>query len=277
MVILVTGCRSGFGLSIAVAAARRGHTVYAGLRDLSTDGALREATTGLPVIPIQLDITDPTQRADAVARILREQGRIDALVNNAGIAVGGFLEMVDEDELRRVFETNVFATWALTRAVLPAMRAQKRGVIVQISSMSGRMALPGLGVYAASKHALEGLSEAWRHELRRFGVRVVLVEPGAYKTDIWTRNRTLTRRADDADSPYAHLVHRMDDRFRQLSERDAGDPMEVGEKVVDLCEADWSDLRFPMGKWARTRQLMLTLAPFPLLERALARMMALEE
>lgn len=276
MVILVTGCRSGFGLEIARAAARRGHTVYAGLRDLGTADALRQATAGLPVHPIQLDVTDPAQRQAAVERVLAEQGRIDALVNNAGIAIGGYLEMLDEDELRRVFETNVFAAWAMTRAVLPAMRAQKAGTIVQISSMSGRMALPGLGAYAASKFALEGLSEAWRHELSAFGVRVVLVEPGAYRTDIFGRNRQLTRNAQDPASPYAHLVHRMDERFKVLSERDWGDPAEVGEKVASLCEAAHPPLRVPMGRYAGLRTWLLKMAPFGLVERLVRRVMALD-
>src|SRR5262245_62016569 len=149
MVVLVTGCRSGFGLLLAEGAARRGHVVYAGLHDPTTGDELRRRTEGVTVHPLALDVTDAEPRREAIARILREQGRIDALVNNAGTPLGGFLEEVGEDELRRVFEVNFFGAWLLTREVLPAMREQQRGTIVMMSSRSGRSAFPALGTYAS--------------------------------------------------------------------------------------------------------------------------------
>lgn len=267
-VVLVTGCRSGFGLRIAATAARQGWTVYAGLRDPATGGALEEATRGMPVHPLALDVTEATQREAAVARVLRDQGRLDALVNNAGVALGGFLEQVEEDEIRRVFDVNVFATWAMTKACLPALRDAGGGVVVQMSSMSGRMALPGLGTYAGSKFAVEGLSEAWRHELRMFGIRVVLVEPGAYRTDIFGRNRTLCRRAKEPDGPYAPWIETLDKIFARVVDRIARDPQEVADRVVKLIGDPRPPMRVPVGPGAKPRAFLRQLVPFSLLEQA---------
>lgn len=272
MVVLVTGCRSGFGKLIAETAARRGHVVYAGFRRLVDAEPFAEAWAGLPIRPVALDVTSAADREAVVKKIVVEAGRIDGLVNNAGIAMGGFLETIDEDEIRKVFETNVFGLWALTKAVLPTMRAQKHGVVVNISSMSGRMAFPGLGVYASSKFALEGMSEAWRHELRPFGIRVVLVEPGAFKTDIFGRNRTIGRRAGE-EGPYKALFDKLNGRFAEITERQSGDPQVVADKVALLLEASRSDFRYPLGKDAKLRLVLKTVLPFPVLERVLDRVL----
>jgi NAD(P)-dependent dehydrogenase (short-subunit alcohol dehydrogenase family) len=271
-VVLVTGCGSGFGLLAAVEAAKRGHTVYAGLRRLEAGARLTEAAEGLDVRPIQLDVTRPEERTAAVEKILEAHGRIDGLVNNAGRPLGGFLETVDEDELRSLFDVNVVAPWALTRACLPAMRAQGRGTVVMISSMSGRMALPGLGAYAASKFALEGMSEAWRHELAPFGVRVVLIEPGPYRTDILGRNRALARNAEAPDSPYAAWTRHLDRVLEARMDRMAGDPAEVAGRICDVLEAARPALRHPMGRGSAARSLLLRTAPFGLVERIVARL-----
>lgn len=253
MIVLVTGCRSGFGLLVAVEAARRGHTVYAGLRDLGTAGDLRRASEGLDVRPVQLDVTVEAERQSVVQAILAEHGRIDGLVNNAGRALGGPLETLDEDELRDLLDVNVLAPWALAKAVLPAMRAQGSGVIVNVSSVSGLMAMPGLGAYATSKFALEGMSEALWHEVAPFGVRVVLVEPGPFKTDIWGRNRTLSRHALDPESPYASFVQRLERLVHGMAQDRAEDPEIVSRKVVDLLTSGGRRLRYVMGKasWIR--------------------------
>ena len=271
MVVVVTGARSGIGREICVAAAARGHVVYAGLRDPSTGGELLSRATG-DVRPLPLDVTDAAQRDAAIARIVAEEGRIDALVNNAGVALGGVLEEVDEDELRRVLDVNVVATWAMTRAVLPVMRARRAGRIVNVSSASGRMAIPCLGVYATSKFALEGMSEAMRHELRPWGVDVVLVEPGAYATDIWTRNRTLSRSASRTDSPYGAYRAAVDAFVSDYSTRNMRPPAEVGAYIVDLLEARGRPrLRHPIGPGARMRELAVRLLPFGLIERVVDR------
>ena len=269
MVLLITGCRSGFGLLAAVEAARRGHRVYAGFRDLSTQGDLVQAAGDLPVFPIQLDVTDATQREQAVQEILKTEGRIDALVNNAGVALGGYLEQIEEDELRRVLEVNLIALWALTNQVLPSMRGQGAGTIVNVSSISGRLALPGLGAYAASKFALEGMSEALRHEVKPFGVRVCLIEPGPYKTDILGRNRTLCRRALE-DGPYRPYTEKAEQLFDNIATT-AGDPMDVANEIVALCEAKRPPLRTVMGPSARLRVLLKRYGPWGLLETMISR------
>jgi len=268
MVLLVTGCRSGFGLGIAVEAARRGHTVYAGLRDLGTRDELVARAGSTDVRPVQLDVTRPQEREAVVQRMLSEHGRIDGLVNNAGIALGGFLEQIDEDELRRVFDVNVFAAWALTRDVLPTLRQQQQGTVVMLSSASGLMALPGLGAYAASKFALEGMSEAWRHELAPFGIDVYLVEPGPYKTDIWGRNRTVTRHADDPDEgPYDAITERVESRMMAQVGKIVREPDEVIQRVVDLLEGPRRTLRHPMGPGVLQRRIA-KLLPFGVVERS---------
>jgi len=269
-IVLVTGCRSGFGLHIARDAAQAGHTVYAGLRDPATADALRAETQGLDVTPLPLDVTDAAQRAAVVARIVADHGRIDALVNNAGVALGGPLELVDDDELRHVFEVNVFGLWALTRACLPTMRAAGRGRVINISSMSGRHALPFLGAYAASKFAVEGLSEAWRHELRHFGVDVVLVEPGAYRTDIFGRNRQIARHARD-EGAYRPLAARIDELFARTVARTARDPREVSALVVKLLTTRRPALRYPLGPGTALRRVATQIVP----DRALEEVMRL--
>ncbi len=276
MVVLVTGCSSGFGVHIAAEAARRGHVVYAGLRDPSRTDALDAATGANPrVRPVQLDVTDSGQRRDAVARILAEEGRIDALVNNAGVALGGFLESVEEDELRAVLETNVIAPWALTRDVLPAMRVQRAGRVIMVSSLSGRVALPGVGVYAASKFALEGLSESWRHELALWGIQLALVEPAQYRTDIFGKNRRIARRATAPDDPWRPYAEHLDRVVSDMVARQAGDPAQVGRLVADLLEARHLTLRYPIGPNAAFRQFLAGIAPQWLVDRVVARFLRL--
>ncbi|MEZ4316786.1 MAG: SDR family NAD(P)-dependent oxidoreductase [Myxococcota bacterium] len=272
MILLVTGARSGFGKLVSITAARRGHTVYAGLRDVSTASEqLVPESAGLPVVPVQLDVASADDQQAVVDRILSEHGRIDGLVNNAGVALGGFLEQIDEDEIRRVFDVNVFAPWSLTKRVLPAMRAQRGGSVVMVSSMSGRMSFPGLGVYASSKHALEGLSEAWYHELRHFGIQVTLVEPGAYATDIWTRNRTICRNGHDPESPYAPYAAHLDTLFDRVVKRQVRDAQEVADVIVDVLEGKRRELRIPMGSDAKLRLFLKRFAP----ERALNKVLNL--
>lgn len=260
-VVLITGCRSGFGLATARDAAKRGWTVYAGLRDVSTAPAFEG-----DVRPVQLDVTLAEDREAAIVRITREAGRLDGLVNNAGRPLGGFLETIDEDELRDLFEVNVFGTWAMTRAALPLLRQSAPSTIVMVSSTSGLLPLPGLGAYASSKFAIEGMAESWRHELRPFGVRVALVEPGAFRTEIFARNRRVARHAHDADSPYAPWTVGLLDRFDATVQRMARDPSEVGARIVQLLEHPHPPLRNPIGPTSTTRDLLRRLAPFGLVE-----------
>lgn len=269
MVVLCTGCRSGFGLLIAVTAARAGHTVYAGLRDVTTAENLREAAGDLDVRPVQLDVTEPAEREAVVAQIVEEQGRIDALINNAGIALAGFQEQIAEHELRRLFDVNVFGAWALTKLVLPHLRSQRSGVVINITSMAGRQAMPVLGAYAGSKFALEGMTEALRHEMRPFGVRVVLVEPGPYKTDIAHRNRWI---AEGTGGPYVAFERRMEQLAEKMEAR-MGDPQEVADLVTELLTEERPRLRYPLGPGVNARLWARRVLPFEGVEKIMQRIL----
>jgi len=273
LIILITGCRSGFGLLAAVAAAKAGHTVYAGLRDLKTAAGLQAAAEGLDVIPVQLDVTKADERQAVVERIIAEKGRIDGLVNNAGIALGGPLELLTEDELRYLFDVNVFGAFAMTNLCLPSMRESGHGVIINLSSVSGRMVFPGLGAYAASKFALEGLSEGLRHELKQFGVHVYVIEPGPFKTDIWNRNRRVGRHVPDPpDGPYGRTITRVGRAIDKMVETQAEPPDSVVQRVIDLLESPGAKaFRHPMGKGMRRQLLLVSVLPFSIVEHFVQR------
>jgi NAD(P)-dependent dehydrogenase (short-subunit alcohol dehydrogenase family) len=190
--VLISGASRGIGRATALRLARAGWTVYATVRQ-AADGEALVAEAGDAIRPLQLDITDDAQIA-ALEAALPE--RLDALVNNAGIVVSGPLESLSADELRQQFEVNVVGAVALTNLVLPRLRAA-RGRIVFVSSLSGKVSTPMTGAYNASKFAIEAIADAWRLELRRWGIEVVLVEPAMTDTDLW-RNAPETLEAEAA-------------------------------------------------------------------------------
>jgi len=206
--ILITGSSSGIGRATAERFAARGWRVFASLRRPDAGASLRElaARNGWRLTTPQLDVTRDESVAAAVGEILRQtDGRLDVLVNNAGYYAYGPLEETSSDELGAQLDTNVVGVHRVTRAVLPAMRARRSGTVVTIGSLSGRVALPMVGPYHASKWALEGMIEAWRLELYPFGVRIALVEPGPFETALYTNERPAAA-ADRPDSPYAALL-----------------------------------------------------------------------
>ena len=195
--VIVTGCSSGIGRATAKHLAQSGWTVYATARrtaaieDLEADGCKTHA----------LDVTDEDSMQAAVRAVEEAEGGVDALVNNAGIQEIGAIETVPMDRVRALFETNVFGAARLTQLVLPGMRSRGSGRIVTIGSMNGRFTWPGTGYYCATKHALEAISDALRHEVRPFGIDVVLIEPGFVKTPLG--ETAAHRRTDDDGGPYA--------------------------------------------------------------------------
>lgn len=191
--VLITGCSSGIGEATARRLAARGWTVYASARRLDSIAALADAGCEL----LQLDVTDEQSMRAAVETVEREHGAVGVLINNAGYSQGGAIEQVPLDAARRQFETNVFGVIALTQLVLPAMRTQHWGRIVNIGSMGGRLTLPGGGLYHATKHSLEAISDALRFEVRGFGVEVVLVEPGLITTEF---GKTAVATVNEADA-----------------------------------------------------------------------------
>jgi NAD(P)-dependent dehydrogenase (short-subunit alcohol dehydrogenase family) len=197
--VLITGCSSGIGEATATRLVRGGWDVYATARRPETLSALADAGCAT----LALDVTDESSMTTAVDAVLEGSGRIDALVNNAGYSQSGAMESIDLDDVRRQFETNVFGLIRLTQLVLPTMRAQRSGRIVNIGSMGGKLTFPGGGAYHASKYAVEALSDALRFEVAGFGIRVVLVEPGLITTNF--EGAAATAMADylGGDGPYA--------------------------------------------------------------------------
>src|SRR3954467_7452246 len=197
--VLVTGCSSGIGRATAERLAVRGFTVYATARRVESIAGLE--AHGCRVLA--LDVTDEESMQAAVATVVDEQGAVGALVNNAGYSQSGAIEEVPLDEVRRQFETNVFGLVRMCQLVLPAMRAQRFGRIVNVSSMGGRLVFPGGGYYHATKFAVEALSDALRFEVKGFGIDVVLIEPGLIKTEFGTV--AVGSLAEETDGPYAQF------------------------------------------------------------------------
>ena len=248
-VIVITGSSSGFGLEAALAFAQNGDTVIATMRDVARadDLLVRAAAEKLEVHVKPLDVSESDTFDAVVEEIVREHERIDVLVNNAGIHRGGALEDIDPAELRRVMETNCLGPLLLTRAVLPIMRRQRSGLIIMMSSLSGIAGLPGDLPYAASKFALEGATEALRHEVDRWGIRVALVQGGLYKTGIMAHNLPQTSPLPEdypAESAYRPLVEW---QLANLRERmpDALEPADVAKLFVRIANSGESRLRWP--------------------------------
>lgn len=217
-VVLITGCSSGFGLETAVWLARRGYAVVDTMRNMEKRPALDEAAkkAGVSLEVLRLDVTDEASIRDAVAATMAKYGQIDALINNAGYGVLGTVEETTLDEWKAQYETNVFGLVRVTQAVLPVMRAQRSGRIVHIGSIGGRLAAPYMGVYHSTKHALEAINEAMRHEIATFGVQCTLIEPGGSPTKFVDSMVVPAKMADSA-SPYssqnAHILKLME-KFR---------------------------------------------------------------
>ncbi len=182
-VALVTGASSGIGRATALLLARSGYRVFATVRAQSGEDALQRDAAGLPLEILRLDLADEAGASRVVRDVLRRAGRIDVLVNNAGYAKLGAVEDIPREDLRHQFEVNVFGAMQLAREVIPTMRAQRSGRIVNVSSLAGKVSLPLMGAYCASKFALEAFSDALRAEVKPAGIRVVLVEPGPVATN----------------------------------------------------------------------------------------------
>ena len=240
-VCLVTGSSRGFGHLICEHLAANGHRVYASMRDTRGPGRDLAATCEL----VELDVTEEQSVALAVQRIVEREGRIDVVVNNAGYVLWGPVEETPIEEIQREFDVNIFGALRVVHAAAPIMRRQRSGVVIQISSISGRVvAGPFWGHYAASKFALEAFSEALAYELRPFGVRVVLVEPGSYDTTIGDSTQ-LGAGLAHGDSSY-------NDAYRRMREVDEpwplGDPNEVARAVVGAVEDESTPLRLLLGE-----------------------------
>jgi NAD(P)-dependent dehydrogenase (short-subunit alcohol dehydrogenase family) len=243
-VTLITGTSSGIGRATALHLGRRGHSVYAAMRNPERAGDLPAiaAREGLAIEIVQIDVNDAASVERGVAAVLRRAGHLDVLVNNAGVAGGGPIEETPDAEVKAIFETNFFGVLRMLRAVLPTMRAQRGGVIVNVSSVAGRVVASPLGVYAASKFALEAASEALAQEVRCFGIRVAIIEPGVVLTPL-LRRQVLR---PNPESPYADPVRRIGYFFAKLL-ANRTPPEAVAEAIAAAIESDDPKLRYLVG------------------------------
>ena len=257
-VTLVTGASTGIGHAIAVHLARCGHRVFAGMRapaggDImgrkeAVGLAAMAATEDISIVPLVLEVTDEHSCADAVARIEETVGPIDVLVNNAGVGSSGAVEDIPIDVMRSLLETNVIGPAGLCRLVLPSMRQRRSGAIVNVSSLAGRIANPCHGGYAASKWALESVTECLAMEVSRFNIRVVLLEPGCITTPIWTQLKTGIWSAPRRNPalPYTELQLRSDRYFKKMILTNP-QPTICAEAVAEALTSPQYKLRWPVG------------------------------
>src|SRR5438034_759616 len=260
-VVIVTGCSTGIGLRTAVAFAGNGDTVVATMRNTAKANALHKAAAdaGVDVEIVALDVTSDMSARSAVAEVLARHGRIDVLVNNAGVGLSGPVEDFPEDQARTAMETNFWGPVRMTRLILPTMRAQGGGVIVNMSSITGRLpAFPCYAFYAAGKHAIGALSESLAAEVAPFGIRVVCVEPGYFDTALSDTVDTLIDQIDPS-SAYADANRFMLD-FSKNALVNGGDPADVANAVVAAVADAGTPLHVHVGAdadaflelWSRT-------------------------
>jgi len=243
----VTGCSTGFGREIARQLLEAGKKVVVTARDAAKIADLA-ALAPDNALALGLNVDKPEQIAEAVAAAQQKFGRIDVLVNNAGYGYLAAVEEGEDDEIRALFETNVFGLAALCRAVLPIMRAQRSGVIVNLSSMGGVCGFPGIGYYNASKFAVEGLSEAMAQELAPLGVKVLIVEPGPFRTDWAGRSLKTPKQPIDA---YADTAIARREATQAYSGTQLGDPARGAAAIIRAAESDAPPLRLVLGSVAQ--------------------------
>jgi NAD(P)-dependent dehydrogenase (short-subunit alcohol dehydrogenase family) len=238
----ITGTSSGFGYAFAAHALAQGHNVVAAARDISKLQALFAHDPGR-VLPVAVDVDRPDHAERAVQQALARFGTIDVLINNAGYAIVGAVEETPETELRAIMETNFFGAVRVIHAVLPVMRRQRSGAIVNISSMGGQMSFAGVSAYSASKFALEGVSEGLAQELAPFGIKVLIVEPGAFRTNL---QGTALREMPIVDAYEAHVgANRAG--LRQMNGVQEGDPAKAARAIELALTAPKTPLRLQLG------------------------------
>jgi NAD(P)-dependent dehydrogenase (short-subunit alcohol dehydrogenase family) len=245
--VLVTGCSSGFGLLTAVEFARHGHHVVASMRDTAKAESLLEAaaTAGVAVEVAELDVRSTTSVGRAVDAIVESTGRIDVVVNNAGIELFGAVHLVSDDEATRQLDTNVVGIVRVVRAAVPHMVRQGHGVIVNVGSVAGKVGVPYSGLYAASKHAVEALTEAMHFELAHLGIRVAVVEPGQFATGLSGNSAVAVAMPEDSGEFLRWQSFR--GRMRQLVGGEPADAQLVAEVIYEAATSTEPRLRWPVG------------------------------
>jgi short-subunit dehydrogenase len=247
-VALITGASSGIGFETSLTLARNEFRTFATMRNLSKSRKIREIAKKerLPLTVIPLDVNDNASIRTAIQNILVEAKRIDVVINNAGYGLFGAVEDLSMDKIIDQFETNFFGVVRVVKSVLPIMRNQRSGTIINISSMVGRVAMPLNSVYVASKFALEGFSESIRHELSKFGINVILIEPGIVRTGFF--NNLQKSKNEAAKSPYSALLKRRLSRFKSVSESNSSSPSQVAKAILKALQSKSSNFRYIVGE-----------------------------
>ena len=253
-VAVVTGSSTGVGYETSLALARNGFHTYATMRKL--DGKSKQIidiakNENLPLDVIQLDVDNDKSVLDAVNKIVSENEKLDVVVNNAGFALFGAFEENSMEEIRTQFETNFFGAVRVMQSVIPTMRKQRSGKIVNISSVAGRISLPLTSAYDATKHALEGLSESIQYELEQFGIKIIVIEPGAIGSNFMTNSKmaakTSSRDSNDKSLQYTQLTNNMVEAFKHMTQNTTH-PSEVAKVILQAVKSDNPDFRYVVGK-----------------------------
>ncbi len=244
-IALVTGCSSGIGFETALELSRANYFTYATMRNTSKAGKIQEIAKkdNLKLQVIELDVDKEESIKSAVIKIQEQKGRIDVLVNNAGYGLFGCLEDVSMDELKAQFETNFFGVVRLIQEIAPSMRKQGSGIIVNVSSLAGRIGFPGTPAYISSKFALEGLSECMRYELSPFGIKTIIIEPGVIKTNFFSAMKVSEGKQD---SPYKEITEKVMNGVKMMSEMGT-QPDEVAKTIIKAIQTEEPLPRYIVG------------------------------
>lgn len=242
---LITGCSTGLGRALAQRLVHEGYRVIATARDQAQIAGLA-ANAEARVLLLDLDVTIPEQIDAAIAAAHMRFGRIDVLVNNAGYGYQSSIEEGRETEIRAQFDVNVFGLFAVTRAVLPIMRAQRKGRILNLTSVAGLIGFPGSGYYAASKHAVEGFSDALRAEVESLGIGVTCIEPGPFRTE-WAGHSL--RQTSTCIADYVDVVGKRLDSTKASSGNQAGDPVRAAQLMIKVAQMTSPPRHLPLGAW----------------------------
>jgi NAD(P)-dependent dehydrogenase (short-subunit alcohol dehydrogenase family) len=247
-VAIVTGSSSGIGYETALILARNGFRTYASMRNLEKGKTISDIATKeeLELHTVKLDVTDERSVTDAIKTIKAEAGRIDVLVNNAGYGLAGSLEDLSMSEIKAQFETNVFGLIRVTQAVLPTMREQKSGIIVNISSIGGKVAIPLQSPYHSTKFAVEGLSESIAYDLEPFGIKVVIIEPGAIKTNFET-GMVVAQNTQNPNSPYYNTMQKLQNSINSHF-KNGTTPAKVAEVILNAITTPNPNQRYTVGE-----------------------------
>ena len=246
-VVLITGCSSGIGYETALMLARNGFQTFATMRDTKKSNSLAKISEKekLALKILELDVNDGKSIENAINRIKSEAKRIDILINNAGYGLVGFFEDLTLDEIRNQFETNFFGVLNITKKVIPIMRLQKSGTVVNISSGAGQVGFPGISAYVSTKFAVEGFSESLMYELSPFGIKVIIIEPGVVKTNFF-RNCVISEESTKNRSLYSRSLDKIQKNIDLMQEH-ATSPTDVAKIILQVLSTDEPKQRYIVG------------------------------